>query len=410
MLNLKRRLISHVITLGCLALLFVSDQLLAGAREQAKRIHDRIAGVPPSAQTLNDMEALLLTGNSVDAMDAALMAAEHSDFYSVTLKNFAGGWTNRDQDKSVALNDFTATIIGLVRDEADFRRVLFDDVIYIGDPTLSLPGYANNNNAHYEAMETQGLDLKAALVQRPQSSITGLDSTATAGVMTTRAGAKAFFIAGTNRAMLRFTLLNFLGHDMEQLQDSTRSPDRIRQDVSRSPGGDSRIFLNNCIGCHSGMDPLAQGFAYYNYSYDANNDPTGENGQMVYNDAGETDPSTGTRVQAKYHINSTTFPYGFVTPDDSWNNYWRQGVNSLLGWDSTLPGNGNGAKSLGQELAYSRAFADYQVTKVFNAVCLREPGNSSDRTQVTTMTDSFIANGYNLKRVFAEAALFCMGD
>ena len=47
--------------------------------------------------------------------------------------------------------------------------------------------------------------------------------------------------------------------------DTSLPPDRIRQDVSRSPGGDSRIFLNNCIGCHSGMDPFAQAFAYYDY-------------------------------------------------------------------------------------------------------------------------------------------------
>jgi hypothetical protein len=88
---------------------------------------------------------------------------------------------------------------------------------------------------------------------------------ATAGVMTTRAAARAFFIDGTNRAMFRFTMLNHFCNDMEQVLDTTRSPDRIRQDVSRSPGGDSRVFLNNCVGCHSGMDPLAQAFAYYDY-------------------------------------------------------------------------------------------------------------------------------------------------
>ena len=48
--------------------------------------------------------------------------------------------------------------------------------------------------------------------------------------------------------------------------DTTRPPDRIRQDVARSPGGDSRLFLNNCVGCHSGMDPMAQAFAYYNFN------------------------------------------------------------------------------------------------------------------------------------------------
>ncbi len=53
---------------------------------------------------------------------------------------------------------------------------------------------------------------------------------------------------------------------MEQvIHDTSRPPDRIRQDVSRSPGGDSRVFNNNCIGCHSVMDSMAQAFAYYDF-------------------------------------------------------------------------------------------------------------------------------------------------
>jgi hypothetical protein len=95
-----------------------------------------------------------------------------------------------------------------------------------------------------------------------QSSLTGIPAAATAGVMTTRAAARAFFIDGTNRAMFRFTLMNHMCNDLEQVKDITRVPDRIRQDVSRSPGGDSRIFLNNCLGCHAGMDPLAGAYAY----------------------------------------------------------------------------------------------------------------------------------------------------
>ena len=51
--------------------------------------------------------------------------------------------------------------------------------------------------------------------------------------------------------MFRFTLMSQLCRDLEQISDTTRTPDRIRQDVSRSPGGDSRVFLNNCIGCHT---------------------------------------------------------------------------------------------------------------------------------------------------------------
>jgi hypothetical protein len=211
--------------------------------------------------------------------------------------------------------------------------------------------------------------------------------------MTSHAAAEAFFSAGTNRAMFRFTLLNHLCSDLEQVKDITRSPDRVRQDVSRSPGGDSRIYMNSCVGCHSGMDPMAQAFAYYNY-----------------------DPGTGSIqftqdvVQPKYHINANTFKYGYVTPDDHWDNYWRAGQNALLGWDESLPGSGDGAKSLGIELASSEAFARCQVTKVFRTVCLREPGNSLDHSRIDAITASFKTDNYNMKTAFAETAVYCMGD
>ena len=41
---------------------------------------------------------------------------------------------------------------------------------------------------------------------RSQSQIMGIPAGATAGVMTSRAASEAFFVAGTNRAMFRFTL------------------------------------------------------------------------------------------------------------------------------------------------------------------------------------------------------------
>ncbi len=176
------------------------------------------------------------------------------------------------------------------------------------------------------------------------------------------------------------------------------------------PGGDSRLFLNNCVACHSGMDPLAQAFAYYDYVYDADTDEEGEGGRISYNQAGAIDPKTGTRVVAKYHINANNFKPGFVTPDDAWINYWRQGPNQHLGWDSALSGSGSGAKSMGQELAHSDAFAQCQVKKVFKNVCLRPPATAADRAQVAAMVANFANSGYQLKQVFADAAVHCMGD
>ena len=379
----------------------------AGPREQAKVIHDRIAGVPPSAEVLDTMAAQI---ENNDALGAAFTAMEDPAFYDVTLKNLAAPWTNEAMSVFVPLNDYIATVIGLVRDGEDFRKVLYDDVLYVGDPSLGLPPYANDSNAHYEALEDGGYSLKDALVRRSQSAVTGLPYDATAGVITTRASARAFFSAGTNRAMFRFTLLNHLCKDLEQVADVTLPTDRIRQDVSRSPGGDSRVFLNNCVGCHSGMDPMAQAFAYYDYAYDADADPDGALGRLVYHTVNDIDPATGSRVQAKYHINAGTFEQGFITPDDRWDNYWRQGANRRLGWDPGLPGGGQGAKSLGQELAHSDAFAECQVTKVFQAVCLRPPSDSTDRARVASMVTHFRNAGFDLTQVFAESAGYCMGE
>jgi len=378
----------------------------ADERSQAKRIHDRLAGVPISNTALDD----LATEVASNPVGAAFTAMDNPNFYNVTLKNFAAPWTNRESNVFVPLNDYTATVIGMVRDESDFRELLSGDIAYVGAGNLNLPAYSVSNNNHYESLETSGADLDTALTRTTQSSLSGLPSEATAGIMTTRAAAQAFFIDGTNRAMFRFTLLNHLCNDLEQVQDTTRVPDRIRQDVSRSPGGDSRVFQNTCIGCHSGMDPLAQAYAYYNYDYDEENDPEGENGRITYNAANDVDPVTGSRVHAKYFNNDTTFEFGFRTPNDAWANYWRAGANARLGWAPALPGAGSGAKSMGQELANSDAFAQCQVEKVFENVCLRVPADSLDRAQVDTMIGSFRSSGYNLKQVFAESAVYCMGE
>ncbi len=392
---------------GCFTLAaLVSATLTAGVREQAERLHSRITGVPPSAEMLASLESLIADGQ---AEAAAALAVEQPEFYSVTLKRLATPWTNEEQTVFAPLNDYSATIIGTVRDEHDFREILYTDRIYTGG-TTGLTPYSTSDNQHYEQLEASGRSLKDALVAVPQSSVNGLPAEAAAGVMTSRAGAKAFFIAGTNRAMLRFTFLNHLCQDMEQMKDSTRSADRIRQDVSRSPGGDSRLFLNNCLGCHAGMDPLAQAYAYYEYDYDADNDPDGINGQLVYNQSGQTDPDTGTRVQAKYHINADTFKYGYVTPDDRWDNYWRAGKNAAAGWSESLPGAGNGAASLGQELSHSGYFASCQVTHAFKAMCLRAPETPQDQSKLQDIIARFQASNYNYKQAFIDSAVYCMGE
>ncbi len=368
-------------------------------RRQAKRIHDRLTGVPPSEAVLDRMELELLgAGGPIAAARIAIDGPNNPAskyFYNVTLKNFASPWTNRDQDVFVPLNDYSATVIGMVRDNVSFDQVLYGDILYKGADGLSgVSPYSAASNAHYQDLEDLNFDLSDnnVLESNVQSSLNGIPSNATAGVMTSRAASEAFFVAGTNRAMFRFTLMNHMCTDLEPLQDTSLSPDRIRQDVSRSPGGDSRIFQNRCVGCHTGMDPMAQAFAYYNFDE--------ASGRLVYTDG---------QVQPKYLINADNFRPGYVTPDDSWDNYWRSGQNSVLGWGAEIPqGSRQGAKTLGQEFAGSQAFARCQGIKVYRAVCLSEP-SETDLTDLLTASGFGGAN-FNMKDLFVHAANACKGS
>ena len=385
--------------LAAVVLIGATSLAVAGPREQAKRIHDRLVGVPPADAVLNSMSTKIAAG---DAAGAAAEAMSNSIFYNTTLKNFVTPWTNETQSPYADLNDYTATVIGMIRDDVPFNQVLTEDIVYVagGAAQITAP-YSQTDNNHYKELESKRINLAdpANLIRSSQSSLPGATLTPQniAGVMTSRAFGEAFLKAGTNRRAIRYTLMAHMCRDMEDVHDVTRTPDRIRQDVSRSPGGDSSIFLNQCVGCHSGMDPLAQAFAYYDF-------------KEVIKDAGEQVVMTPGEVQAKNLINSNNFPLGYIVKSDQWNNYWRHGPNASLGWNAASPGGGNGIKSLGQELTSSKAFSQCQVQKVFKFTCLRDPASATDQSEVQRITDVFEKNNYNMKRVFAEVAAYCKGD
>ncbi|UCE90651.1 MAG: hypothetical protein JSW10_09700 [Pseudomonadota bacterium] len=384
-------------------------------------MHDRLVGVPPAAAVLDQMAGLI----TADPVNGPLLAAEmamennglpRNPFYNTTLRNFVMPWSNEAQSSFGDMNDYVLTVIGMIRDGVDFSSVLSADLVYVyGGGNAGVDPYSHTDNEHYRDIDRLAIDISDPLevISSSQSNVTGandLPPAATAGVQTTRAGAEAFFSAGTNRRMLRFSLMNYLCHDLEDVHDTSRTPDRIRRDVSRNPGGDSSIFLNNCVGCHAGMDPLAQAYAFYDFD-----------GQIIYSASGPGNPN-GT-VQEKNNINANAFDLGYEIQNpnaDRWDNYWREGPNSALGWFG--PGSGNGAKSLGTELASSRAFSECQVKKVFQAVCLHGPTSAADLTEIQRISDALevnqpqapfndptFAGSYNMKRVFAEVANYCKG-
>src|SRR5580658_9711892 len=87
---------------GAFALLSANAFAVNPNADQATRMYNRIAGVPPSPSVLAQMMA-------TDPVSAALLATNDPAFYNGTIRNLAAPWTNRDQSVFVPLNDYIAT-------------------------------------------------------------------------------------------------------------------------------------------------------------------------------------------------------------------------------------------------------------------------------------------------------------
>lgn len=359
---------------------------LGGTRDQAYRMHNRLTGVPPSPAVLNEMDALIKSGNP---KAAALKAINDPNFYNLTIKNWVKRWTNVNDSPRVEFNDYVATVVGIVRDDIPFDQVLYGDHLYIVTPpgVQTLVPYSKAENTHYADAESKFFSLKDTLTHVSQSASNGI--TDSAGVLTTRAAGEAFFSAGTNRRMTRFTFINFLCRDFEAVHDINITDYHVRRDVERNPGGDSRVYRNQCVGCHAGQDGLGGAWAYFDFV----------NGEVKY---------TPTTVVAKINKNNL-FKEGFVTTNDEWINLWAQGQNANLGWPTETTG--KGAKELGKMISHSRAFAECMSSRVFELVCIRKPKLTNEIKEIKRLADVFQANdNFNMKNLFAETSLNCMGE
>lgn len=357
----------------------------AGPREQAITLHNRLTGVPPQGATLTQMTNLISAG---EELAAARIALESPHFYNIKAKNWIKTWTNESRTNRVPLNDYVATVLGVIRDDRPFHEILTADILYVGrDGLNNVDEYEDNNNEHYLDLENRGFDLKDVLVPRTQSAMNNV--TATAGVITTRASGEAFFSAGTNRRMTRFLFINFLCHDFEALHDITIPDIYVRRDVERDPGGDSRTYKNQCVGCHAGQDALGGAWAYYDYS----------GNRVIY---------TQGNVRSKIN-NNNYFPEGHRVVDDSWVNLWTIGQNSALGWGPIT--SGNGARSFGQMITQTRAFGECMAQRSFEMACTRSPITPEEKELVRTFGEDFMGpDNYNIKTLIAKVATSCMGE
>lgn len=402
-----------------LVLVFCTKLIFAGMEEQkAWAIHNRIAGVPPApgSNAISRMAtAMRANPGQVGMSNAAKIAMENPSFYDLVLKNWAKPFTNVEKSKRVSLDDYSATIVGAIRDSdlpgKPFNRVLYEDLVYVGPSSGDENNnFSRTNNNHYENLESSGVSLsdRSRLVERRQSENINTESNITddtlrdtsnvlvdgvngaAGIFTTRSSGLAYYDMGTNRRVTRFALVNFMCKDFEDIHDTSLPNTRIRKDVERTPGGDSRTFLTKCIGCHSGQDGLGGAFAYYDF----------KDGALEF---------TPGQVQTKMtHL--PAYANGYQTVDDSWINYWGEFSvhNKDLGFKP--PFSGSGVASLGQAIANSRGFSVCMTKKIFKLMCVRPPLPTDDEF-ITKMADNLeLNNQYNMKNLIADTVAYCVED
>jgi len=435
-------------------------------QEQASRLYQRLTGVLPSRPALEEMTSLIAAGN---VPGASFRAMEDLNFYKVTLYNMFSAYSNVTENSDTPLSDYTALVVGLIYNNQNFDRVLYGDILYTSNdatmtynlsfnnpsdpanptilpvnragaffplvrdaqpdldfnrsivgkvrPLFRLANPANgadiryDDNVHFSDLQSLN-DWPALLEERQQSLVYShlrtdgqVSAEDISGILTTRQTASEFFNMGTNRRAFRFASKTFLCRDMEQLHDSSAPDLRVRQDVDRSPGGDSRAFQAKCSGCHSGMDAFAGAFSFFDFN----------DGRMTYNRNALNNPNN------KQFRQANIFPDGYRLTNNSWMNFWNRGPNLALGWRTPQVGgsieSGVGARSLGALLASTEAFGNCMAEKTFKRICFRPP-TPNESTELAALARQFengwtsfssenASNPYNMRALFAKVSDMC---
>ena len=363
--------------------------------KRAQEIYTRIAGVstPIYNPALVQMVDKL---NLNDGTAAAEIATNDPNFYNVTIKDFASKMSNREETNLVSLNDFIATVVGFVRDRLDAKKMLYENVFYMADPSkAAVPGSMEmdivKSNNHYEALSSDRFDLAKVLIPSKQKIFNGtavVDNPTPAGLLTTRQWLAAHAIAGTNRRLIEYTFRAFLCLPLEKVADSTGPDNVVARDIDRFPGGSHSKFVSTCRACHSIMDGLRPAFAHFTFS---NN--MVKHG-MVVGPATNADDEMGSPrmeqgplfIAKKMNHNEAVFPGGKVTTTDDWVNNAVFGSNAAtFNWDRTT---GKGVNQFGQMIANSKQFPICMTKRVFSSVCRREPA-SSDQAMINQVSNEF---------------------
>ena len=170
--------------------------------------------------------------------------------------------------------------------------------------------------------------------------------------------------------MFRFTMMNHMCRDMEQVHDTSLPPDTHPPGREPQPGWRQPHLPEQLHRLSQRHGSVRAAPSPTTTSTTARPEAPGTM-RLVY--------TRGT-VQPKYFNNNTNFAPGFITPDDA--------VGTTAGARARTRCSAGARRCRAAALAprpwaksspTATAFAQCQVEKVFKTVCFRAPGNAADR-------------------------------
>lgn len=406
-------MITRCFILACLSFTYIlkaeaqvsyePNAAIGAQRARAALIYRRLTGqkIPIDSQIIKDMEVLL---NQNRPIDAAKLATDQTGYYNYTLRFFGQKLSTINSTTKAPFSDFTATIMGFARDDKDIRDLLITDKYYLSNatalagqtispvatPANRLANVVRSNN-HYTSLENAlvfqpNINLAATLVEATQEvTVDGAGALVrnpdAAGILTSRTFMQDCALGGTNRRCYEQVMVRLACTKLEDISDVAAPDDRVRIDVTRSPGGDPAAYQNTCRGCHGNMDSMNGAFAYAEFVNGeillsnvrtANTNLCGANANAACFDVN--------RVANKYNQGvASGFSQGYRTTDNSWRNRAVTGaIGEYFGWRGTdsrsiaTAVEASGINSFGRMIANSQAFSRCMVKKVYSTVCRRE--------------------------------------
>lgn len=400
-------------------------------QDQAVRLFQRLTGANPSASELEQMIQAIRSGNTDQA---ALIAINSSNlgFYKTTLPEMFSRLIDQEGSRPDDLNEFTATVVGIVVENQDFRDI-FGDVIYTsGDAESTYYFMEDDDNDDTTPRVLAPINADGNPLIRRDNSLASLDAD---GNESADPKVRPLLRSNSDGTNVRFELNNgsYLHYnDLDRLSDwplrlkrrtqtelysVMRNSEKVpvedimglmtlpslgrtafeagtnrraykmimksfmckeMEEIRDASAQDFRVrrdipraenYQTECRSCHANMDGLSGAFAFFDY----------RDGLLRYNANGlngqpsSGDYANGQNQKKQWRQNDNYLP-GHLIKNNSWFNFMTAGANVTFGWRTPASGQdltqGVGARALGQVLANTEQFSNCMAEKAYERVCL----------------------------------------